>query len=274
MNDSARSRLDLATTLPAPPPLRFDEVALFLDIDGTLVDFAAHPDAVVVEPALPDTLRTLRQRLGGALALVSGRPLKGIDALLDLPDIAAAGMHGGELRGAGDVVEPAQAESPNMPMLRKRADALAAEHPGVLIEHKPDAFALHYRNAPQAHSALQEAAQRLLSDAGPDYALQPGNHVIELKPAASNKGSALASMMKQPPFLGRTPWMIGDDLTDEHAFERAKALGGVAVIVGPRRPTQATHALSDPAAARTWLTTVAMNAATEPHRDPSEAPHE
>lgn len=128
----------------------------------------------------------------------------------------------------------------------------------MLLEDKTHALALHYRNAPAQSGAVERLAQRLLQIAGNEYVLQRGDHVIELKPAGVDKGGALAALMQSSPFRGRTPWMLGDDLTDEDAFARVNAMHGVSVIVGARRPTCARHALADPAAARAWLGAVAQ----------------
>ena len=247
--------------LPAPPaPARDDGWALFLDIDGTLLDFAARPDAVRVAAPLRDDLARLRERLHGALALLSGRTLQQIDALFDWRDGAAAGLHGAQWRGPGgathDEVQPA-----SLTALRDEAHAQASKLPGVVLEDKHHALALHYRNAPAQRSAVERLARDLLQRAGSGFALQRGDHVLELKPAGCDKGRALAALMREPPFAGRRPWMLGDDLTDEHAFAETTARGGVGVIVGERRPTCARFALADPAAVRAWLHELALRSA-------------
>lgn len=243
-----------------PPPLPGATAsALFLDLDGTLIEFAERPDQVVVDAALPPLLRVLSERLDGALAVLSGRSLREIDALLGLPG-AAAGLHGAELRRADGITILATRAGPALATLRVRAAALVSMLPGVIIEAKSNAIALHYRSVPDAADAVHAAALALLRDAGADYALQAGNHVVELKPAGIDKGDAMATLMRSEPFAGRVPWMLGDDLTDEHAFATANALGGFGIVVGPRRPTAARYALADPAAVRAWL--AALDAST------------
>jgi trehalose 6-phosphate phosphatase len=245
--------VDIATRLPAPPDTGADDRwALFLDVDGTLLDFAHHPDSVVVAPHLHDDLARLRERLGGAIALLSGRSLSQLDQLFDWNRHVAAGLHGaqlrtpdGNVRTTGDPAAFAQA--------RMRAAELVSKARGVLLEDKRLALALHYRRAPAAREAAERIAETLLQDVGASHVLQHGDHVIELKPAGVDKGRALAALMQQQPFRGRTPWMLGDDLTDEHAFRHVNADGGVSVIVGARRPTEARCALDDPAAVRAWL---------------------
>jgi len=250
--------------VPLPPPPRAEPatIALFLDVDGTLVDFAARPDSVVVDAALRPVLRKLAVQLGGALAAISGRPLHEIDALLDLPTAAAAGLHGAQLRAADGRILAAPHDHSPLQVARLRAALLAAAHPGVLVEDKGSAIALHYRMAPIAETAVRRAAVEMLQATGPGYELLQGNRVVELKPAETNKGTALSALMQTQPFAGRTPWVIGDDLTDEDAFQRANVLGGVSVIVGPRRPTLAHYALTNPAAARAWLASLLENEVT------------
>lgn len=267
--------LAIPTTAPIvgglAPPARPDPAtsALFLDLDGTLLDFAASPAQVHVDPMLPSLLHSVAQRFDGALALISGRPLCEIDSLLRLPRIAAAGLHGAELRGADGTLIATVRDSARMRALRSRAASLVSKCPGVFVETKPDAFALHYRNAPDSAAAVRAAADVLAREAGADYVLQPGNHVIELKRAGADKGSAVATLMRTAPFTGRVPWVLGDDLTDEHAFAVANAQGGISVIVGPRRPTAACRALADPRAVLAWLTVLRDQAPSHPHRSAS-----
>lgn len=253
-------------SLPAPPLPASSTLALFLDLDGTLLEFADRPDAVVVAVDLPRLLRTLRDRLDGALALISGRALHDIDALLDIGG-PAAGLHGGEIRYAdGHRLTLHRADATRLAELYARAAAFAAAWPGVVVETKPHALALHYRTAPQAAAAVREMAAVLQDEAGEGYVLQPGNHVIELKPAGVDKGGAVAVLMRSAPFAGRTPWVLGDDLTDEHAFVGAAALGGCGIVVGPRRPTAARYALADPQAAHAWLAALLAPSHHESHR--------
>jgi trehalose 6-phosphate phosphatase len=242
--------------LPPPPRADTGALALFVDVDGTLVDIASRPDAVVVEASLPATLKRLKARLGGALAPVSGRPIRDIDALLDLGG-TAAGLHGAELRGPDGAALAAPILHEGLDAARSRAVEAAAAIPGVLVEDKGGAIALHYRAAPDAELDVRRAASEMLDAAGDGYELLHGKLVIELKPADSNKGAALCALMSIAPFAGRTPWMIGDDATDEDAFAEVNAERGVSIIVGPRRPTIARYALEGPAAAREWLAALA-----------------
>lgn len=260
------STFSAAAEHDVPPPPRADAatLALFVDVDGTLLDFAARPDAVVVDAALPAALQRLKLRLGGALAPVSGRPLREVDALLHL-DGAAAGLHGAELRAPDGFALEEPIESDGLDAARTQATRAAAI-PGVLVEDKQNAIALHYRAAPDAALEVRRIAAAMLDAAGDAYELMHGAFVVELKPANVDKGTAVAALMQVAPFAGRTPWVIGDDLTDEDAFAEANARGGVSIIVGPRRPTAARHGLPGPAAARAWLAALADGAALEPQR--------
>ena len=250
------TRFKSANAIPAPPaPGADDEWALFLDVDGTLLDFASHPGGVQVESQLHEDLARLHERLHGALALLSGRTLAQLDDLFGWRDYAAAGLHGAQLRladGRSSVDDGAR-----LAALRALAESRMATMHGVLLEDKHQALALHYRNAPHQRELVEQLARELLRRAGNDFTLQYGNHVVELKPAGANKGRALALLMDGEPFRGRQPWALGDDLTDEHAFEEVNARGGVSVVVGARRPTHANFALDDPHTVRAWLSGIA-----------------
>lgn len=242
-----------ADTLPQPPAPGTDSGwALFLDIDGTLLDFAQEPDDVSVSAQLQHDLHRIHDRLQGAVALLSGRPLAQLDSLFAWHMRAAAGLHGDELR-TSDAREFSTGDNSVLVRVRKQATSLAAGASGIRLEDKQRALALHYRGVPGAQATAERIAATLLQQAGNDYTLQRGNDVIELKRAGVDKGRALDALMSQPPFLGRTPWMLGDDLSDEHAFRAVNAGGGVSVVVGPRRPTEARFELADPVAARAWL---------------------
>lgn len=244
---------DHFAALPAPPaPGADDEWALFLDVDGTLLDFASHPEGVHVDPQLHDDLACLRERLHGAVALLSGRTLEQLDELFDWRRYAAAGLHGAQLRFAdGRGFE--DDSGARIASLRTLAESRISQMPGVLLEDKQQALALHYRGAPRQRGHVERLARELLQRAGDDYTLQHGNHVVELKPAGADKGRALAALLASGPFAGRQPWMLGDDLTDEHAFEEVNGCGGVSVVIGARRPTRANFAIDDPSAVRAWL---------------------
>lgn len=247
-----------APALP-PPPLLTADAALFLDLDGTLLDFAAQPHHVVVADGLPEILRLLHGALGGALAIISGRSLAQIDQFDALPVMATAGLHGAQIRTADGLIVSAPSHAPSLDAARRAAVEHVAAIPGMLIEDKLDAIAVHFRGAPHAADDALAIGQKLLDIAGTGFTLQHGNHVVEVRPRGSDKGSALERLLRERAFLGRTPWMLGDDFTDEAAFTVANRLAGTSVIVGPRRPTDARYALRDPDAVRRWLAMAAAH---------------
>ncbi|WBY00177.1 trehalose-phosphatase [Ramlibacter tataouinensis] len=220
--------------------------ALFLDFDGTLVDIAPEPGAVVVPSGLVPLLGTLQQYLGGAVAVVSGRPIREIDSFLDPLRLPVAGVHGAERRAAnGDL-----AHLPPHPLevVEVAARALVARHPELLLEHKDRSLALHYRRAPQLEALCIEAMEQAV-DQSPGLALLRGKMVVEAKPGGASKGSAIEAFLREPPFAGRTPVFIGDDVTDEAGFAAVQRLGGLGVKVG-EGPTVAWQRLSHPGALR------------------------
>ncbi|HEY4145917.1 trehalose-phosphatase [Pinirhizobacter sp.] len=239
--------------LPPPPkPERSHPWALFLDVDGTLLDFVDDPAAVRVPSTLAHSLDALHARLRGALALISGRTIADLDRLFQRPSWAAAGLHGFERRNSHGTIERLQVHPAQVDELRRNAAALARQLPGIRVEDKGVAVALHYREAPQQGDALKLAAAAL-ADELPDFELQPGNHVVEFKPRGMDKGLAVAGLLDTPPFKGRLPVYVGDDLTDEHGFQAANAHGGFSVRVGDREPSQATSTLADVASVHAWL---------------------
>jgi trehalose 6-phosphate phosphatase len=235
--------------MQSDPPALDSRCALFLDFDGTLVDIAPTPDAVVVPPGLTDVLDRLARWLGGAVALISGRPLSQLDRWLAPLALPAAGVHGAERRRADGVVERrALAE---LDAVADVAHALAMTHPGLLVERKTCAVALHYRGAPQCEalcrSAMQEATR-----GQPALHLMNGKMVLEVLPHGVSKGHAVELFMREAPFEGRRPVFVGDDVTDEAGFEAVQRAGGTAVRVG-RGPSIAAHGMPSPEAVRRWL---------------------
>lgn len=220
--------------------------ALFLDFDGTLVDIAPAPDAVRIDPALPDVLASLSRNLGGALAIVTGRPVAVVDHYLAPYRFDVAGLHGAVLRVGGR-----QLAEPTVPSLF-RAEVVgltdaAQAWPGLIVEDKGASVAVHWRLAPQHRQAAEALARGALAALGPDWRLQTGKAVLEIVRAGTGKGRAIARLLAEPPYLGRTAVFIGDDDTDEHGFAEVLARGGVAVRVGEGE-TRAPLRVSGPAA--------------------------
>ena len=236
-------------------PTSADGWAFFLDVDGTLIDIAPTPEAVAIPPELPGVLTRLSDRTGGALALVSGRPMESLDRFFAPLRLPSAGIHGAEMRFADGSTESLAADE--IEAVRLRLRALGAER-GLLVEEKSVSVTIHFRTRPELEGEL-EAAIREIVAGEPHLALQPGKMMLEVRPASADKGRALKRFMERPPFAGRTPLAIGDDLTDEHMFRVAVDKGGVAVRVGTdRRKTVATHHLDGPESVRSWLSRMAQ----------------
>ena len=220
-------------------------LALFLDIDGTLVPIAPTPAEVRPSPNLPRLLSHAAGELGNALAIVSGREITSIDQVTHGVVPYAAGSHGAEFRlGLG---QPVLRPGPQPDIAGLESDVLNCmrDWPGLLIEPKRAGLAVHYRKAPAFGPRVRSELEAiLLKRAQKDLALLQGDHVVEVRSPAHNKGEAVRRIMKEPAFRGRRPVFIGDDVTDEDGFLVAQDLGGTAVIVGARRPTLATRALA------------------------------
>lgn len=226
--------------------LRPDD-ALFLDFDGTLAEIGPDPDAIRLDAATADALRAVARHLAGAVALLSGRDLR--DLARRTPDaLWRAGGHGLEILAPG---APPPGPPPPPPEVLLAPLRAAARHPGVRLEIKGPVAALHYRAAPEARSACLAAAEAA-AGALPGHVRQPGKMVVEVKPEAANKGSALRRMALMRPFAGRRALMFGDDATDEDAIAAAEALGGIGVKIGSG-DTAASRRAADPAALRAWI---------------------
>ena len=244
------------STLPLAPSwveLARTPRALFLDVDGTLVEFESHPDLVRATQGLIQLLQGVSEALDGALALISGRSLADIDRIFDPWQPPAAGIHGAEVRGPV-ASRSHQPDAQAFEHLRTGVDAATAAMPGVWVEDKGLSLALHFRDSPDVSNELGDVVHQLAAETGGAFEVQPGVFVYELRPAAFDKGLAVSELMTQPPFAGRSPVVVGDDRTDEFAFAAALRLGGLAILVGDRADTCAPLRLPHPVAVRSWLT--------------------
>ncbi|HEY9131041.1 MAG TPA: trehalose-phosphatase [Dyella sp.] len=248
--------MPVSTPLPAPPlPGAHETWALFLDVDGSLLEFADRPERVHVSRTLAKLLAELHPALGGALALVSGRPIADLQRLFGNPRWAMAGVHGLQLRHADGARREIELDPAARQKLRQASDVLVQRLPQVLLEDKGVAIALHDRSTDPAMRALREAAEALVREL-PDYELQPGHRVIEIKPAGMDKGKAVTELLSRAPFHGRMPVYVGDDFTDEHGFAAANLENGISIRVGSREPSLAQYGLPGPASVQAWLARV------------------
>lgn len=240
--------------LPLPPDSAPDW-AWFLDLDGTLIEIAPTPSAIHMPPDLPRILKRLSERHGGALALVSGRSVGNIARLTDPYRFPAAGLHGLERETAGGtLIRPA--ELPGLDNVRAMLAPL--DGGGVLIEDKGLSIAVHYRQAPERVEECRRAVEAAVA-AHPEFTLLAGKMVFEIKPAGYDKGAAMRAFMAMPPFAGRVPVFVGDDVTDEYGFEAANDAGGISVLVGAPRATRARFRLDSVQACHAWLTRAASS---------------
>lgn len=210
---------------------RLEDVALFLDFDGTLVDFAPTPEGVYVSDELRQVLAGLALQLNGALALVSGRGLESLAGLVDLP-LTMAGSHGAEWRfGDGPVM---QRELESSQFISIRAKLLSfAEEQGLIVEDKGHAAAIHYRGKEHLRDLVDSYIEdELMLAECTDIRVIKGNCVREIQPVGVDKGVAIAHFMSTYPFAGRRPVYIGDDTTDEDGFAWVNQHEGVSIKVG------------------------------------------
>jgi len=239
------------------------EWALFLDIDGTLLRMAPTPDAVAVPADLPPLLGALADGLEGALAIVTGRRVSEADRLLAPVKLTASGVHGTELR-----------EEPNGP-IKMLAEPVPAEviemmtsvsriAEGILVEQKGSGAAVHYRNAPLAQRAIESEVARIIGLSSYDLVLRRGRKVLEAVPRGFSKGQALLDLMRRPPFKGRRPLMIGDDVGDESALIAAEGLSGMGLKVAGEHFRAAEADFGGVHEVRSWLAQLAERLPRKP----------
>jgi trehalose 6-phosphate phosphatase len=227
----------------------YPSCALFLDFDGTMVDIAPQPHAVEVPELLVGMLRDVQDYLGGAVAVISGRPIDQIDVFLTPLQLPVAGVHGAERRTATG--EMLLLNTHPLGAVENAARGLASRHPGLLVENKRGSLALHYRMAPELEDVCVQTMQDAVA-ASPGMTMLRGKMVVEAKPGGASKGRAIEEFLGEPPFQGRTPVFIGDDITDEVGFSTVQERGGVGIKVG-EGATIAQRRIDDPTALRREL---------------------
>lgn len=237
--------------MTSSPPLPSLQWCVFLDVDGTLVEFTDSPLETYADPELKALLRDVADRLGGALALVSGRSIEYLDGLFAPLRLPAAGLHGVERRKASGVMHGASFVDSQLDPARTVLKALVIAHPGTLLEDKGRTIAVHFRMAPRSEPAVLETVRAIAAQLGSNYHIQGGNMMLELKPRGFTKASAIKAFMHEPPFSGRTPVFVGDDLTDQDGFRTVEDQGGISIAVGDRVHGQ--FRLENPKAVRAWL---------------------
>jgi trehalose 6-phosphate phosphatase len=241
----------LKVSIDAPP---LDRTALFLDVDGTLLDLAASPTAVVVPRGLVECIADIERALGGALALVSGRTLANLDQLFLPLRLRASGVQGAEIRYdplTPVIVDTAAAVLPAR--LWRSLNASLVDFPGAFAEDKRFSFAVHYRAAPNCEADLREVLRRLVAaESIPEVEVIEARLAFEIKGRGFDKGSAINRFLARAPFAGRVPIFVGDDGTDEAGFAAVVQRRGAAYSVGQVRPG-VSGVFSEPSMVRGWL---------------------
>jgi trehalose 6-phosphate phosphatase len=226
--------------------------ALFLDIDGTLIDIAPRPQDVVVPTDLPDLLQAASDRLGGALALVSGRALDVIDQLAAPLHLPAAAEHGAIIRLADGTVQTCVARGVPRSW-REHLRAETKDWSGVLVGEKQASVAVHYRLAPEREKEVRALVMRIVAE-DPAFEVLPARMAFEIRPRGADKGTAIRRFLETAPFRDRVPVFVGDDVTDEDGFAVAREAGGLGLHV-------ARDFGDETANVRRWLKTVAAEPA-------------
>jgi trehalose 6-phosphate phosphatase len=238
------------------PPEIASDTALFLDVDGTLLDIAPTPDGVVVPDGLVDTLNHLSEALDGAVALVSGRRRAELNQFFRGADVILVGEHGATASVPLPAVDAMRGERPP-PGLTAALRRFAARHPDTLLELKGHGAALHVRGAPEAAPEARRLADALAETYRDRVRLLRGKAVFEFVSNGISKGRAIEALLAEAPFRGRTPFVIGDDVTDEDGFAVANRLGGVSLRVGSSdlrmARSVARFTIASPPQLRKWL---------------------
>jgi trehalose 6-phosphate phosphatase len=225
--------------------------AWFLDVDGTLLELEARPELVSADARLLRLLEGLHGNYAGAVALISGRSLAQLDRIFGDMPLAAAASHGLEQRFPDGTVLHRASEVPAGSVAR--ITEFADKHPGLLVEQKPFSIGVHYRTRPELETVVLETMEKIQAELDNGARLMRGKMVVEIMAAGANKGSAIRSFMLTPPFKGRLPVFIGDDVTDEYGFAAVNELGGMSIRVGSITASAAKWQLRNVADLRGWL---------------------
>jgi trehalose 6-phosphate phosphatase len=229
------------------------DIALFLDVDGTLLEIAATPEAVRVPAALRNTLQLAATREDGALAFISGRTIAELDRLFAPLVLPAAGQHGVEIRDPEGNVSLPRIDAGQLDSARDVLRELVRHYKGLMLEDKGSALAIHFRQAPKHERPAMEVMGELAHQLRDRFVLRDGKCVLELTPRGYSKRGAIEMFMRRAPFAGRLPVFIGDDVTDEDGFEAVNALGGYSVRVGDLAATAAKFRFSSVSTVIAWL---------------------
>ena len=240
---------------PDPTQVHCKTSALFLDVDGTLVEIKERPEDVYADRELITLLDELLALFDGALALVSGRSISDIDRIFGGVVFPAVGAHGAELRQSKTTAS-AKAPEPLPDQVLERLTVFAEQNDGIQLEHKKGGVSLHYRRAPDLLPQCRLLVGELMSALETKFRLIEGKMVFEIAPRQHNKGEAIRQLLSTEKFKHRAPVFVGDDVTDEDGFLVVNSLNGQSVRVGHDAPTEARYALDDVADVRDWLKSI------------------
>ena len=228
-----------------------ETLAVLLDFDGTLVAIADQPGGIVLKEHTVETLARLESLLGGAVAIVSGRPIEEIDRVFAPRTFPVAGIHGLERRDAAGRRHDAPYDRAALDAMAGTLEAAIGGEPGLLLERKPGSVALHYRRRPELADFCRERAARA-AEAHAGVHVLTGKMVVEVKLGGRTKADAVEAFMSEAPFAGRRPLYAGDDVTDEDAFRAVEGLGGTSIKIGDG-PTEARYVVAETEAFLDWL---------------------
>ncbi|MHB2264632.1 trehalose-phosphatase [Aliihoeflea sp. PC F10.4] len=237
-------------------PCDIDQLAIFLDFDGTLADIVEHPDDVHLPQDTLEALDRLARRTSGALAIVTGRPVQQIDRLVEPLLLPVAGVHGMSRRAFDGTVHTTQHDPSTFAEVQSRLTQLHTQLDDTMIELKPGSVAFHYRRRPDLSETIAEHVHDALGDLEGIDVLH-GKMVVEAKTGHADKGSAIRAFMSESPFAGRVALFAGDDVTDEFGFSAVSELGGIAIKIG-KGDTRADWRTEEPADFREWLAHLAV----------------
>lgn len=239
---------------PIPDGTKF---SVFLDVDGVLLEITEKPEQVSLPPDLLPILNRLVTACNGAVALVSGRSLAFLEHMFATLPVAMAGLHGVERRMPDGEIQVLETSETQLSALRASLNAFVAEFPAIGLEDKGMAIALHFRSNPELGNTVLAFLERVLPELAPNYHIQPGKMVYEVKPHGMDKGSAIELLLARAPFTGRLPVFAGDDVTDEHGFAVVNQHDGVSIKVGDGPETIARYHIGSVSELRGWLSRLA-----------------
>jgi len=242
-----------------------DGIAFFLDFDGTLVEVAERPDAVRLAARTRDALGLLTDATGGAVAIITGREIGDLDRFLAPLRLPAAGVHGLTRRTLTGENLAAPIDEDFLRHAELLLAPLVLSEPGLLLERKSNAVALHYRARPDLEEACGVVMDELAAISR-GVRIKRGKMVFEAKPAIADKGTAVLDFLKETPFAGRRPLFAGDDVTDEDAIGVVNELDGITIKIGPGA-TVAQFRAEETAVFLDWLHATALSLFSEAPND-------